>query len=150
MKNIYIVVFSVALMACSKEGQIENVMNKESEKINISNTVVENEKIIDINELKNKKDASSVSEGISKQLKQAVSCSTLNVDLFGFNESSEEPECNKIAKINLNSYKCDISKNAFGSDHDVAVFEANEQRIFVLPDLKTCNEILEIRNSNAP
>ncbi|OTG63874.1 hypothetical protein B9T28_12880 [Acinetobacter silvestris] len=69
---------------------------------------------------------------------------------FGFNEYLEEPKCDVLEKFNLISYKCEVSKNAFGADRDAILLENKKQRIFIYSNLKDCNNALEIRNSNGP
>ena len=69
---------------------------------------------------------------------------------FGFNENLEQPKCEILDKFNLISYKCEISKNAFGADKDAILLESQEQRIFVYSNSRDCKEMLEIRNSNEP
>ena len=78
-----------------------------------------------------------------------LSCDHLNSkQSFGFNENLEEPKCEILDKFNLISYKCEVSKNAFGADKDAILLENQEQRIFIYANSRDCNEMLEIRNSN--
>ena len=80
-----------------------------------------------------------------------LSCDHLNFkQSFGFNENLEEPKCEILDKFNLISYKCELSKNAFGADKNAILLESQEQRIFVYSNLRDCKEMLEIRNSNEP
>lgn len=51
-------------------------------------------------------------------------------------------------KFKLITYKCDISKNAFGADKDDILLENQDKRIFAYSSAKECNDMLEIRNSN--
>ena len=67
-----------------------------------------------------------------------------------FDEAAAEPKCEVVKNFKLLSYKCDVSKNAFGADKDAILLENQDQRIFVYSDSKDCNEMLEMRNSNAP
>ncbi|KCZ37924.1 hypothetical protein J802_2870, partial [Acinetobacter baumannii 45002_9] len=43
-----------------------------------------------------------------------------------------------------------ISKNAFGASKDAILLENQDKRIFVYSTSKDCNEMLEVRNANAP
>ena len=90
---------------------------------------------------------------ITKESDQSIQISCLNQDItewYGFDEATDEPKCKTVKSFKLTSYRCDISKNAFGADKDAILVENQEQRIFVYSNSKDCNEILEIRNSNAP
>lgn len=80
-----------------------------------------------------------------------ISCSNKNItEWYGFDESVAEPKCEVVKNFKLPSYKCDVSKNAFGADKDAILLENQEQRIFVYSNSIDCIEMLEIRNSNAP
>jgi hypothetical protein len=148
MKNIYILIFISALIACSDKNQDkpqvglnseQNVMRIEDKKkspLAIGESKVTNDKEFESND--------------SPQIDQ-ISCSNKNItEWYGFDEAAAEPKCEVVKNFKLPFYKCNVSKNAFGADKDAILLENQDQRIFVYSNYKDCNEILEIRNSNAP
>ena len=145
MKNIYILICISALIACSDKSQNKAPSGSDTEK-NVMYTAVNKQKTTVTSE------PLVVSE-ITKESDQSIQISCLNQDItewYGFDEATDEPKCKTVKSFKLTSYRCDISKNAFGADKDAILVENQEQRIFVYSNSKDCNEILEIRNSNAP
>lgn len=145
MKNIYILIFIGALMACSDKSP-----DKTQHDANHKSDVVQTDKNQSGSAVSEKK------ENADKTLKTAdqvgeISCSNPNItELYGFDEAVTEPKCEVVKNFKLSAYKCDISKNAFGADKDAILLENQDKRIFVYSTSKDCNEMLEIRNSNAP
>lgn len=142
MKNIYILIFIGALMACSDKSP-----DKIQHDANHNSNVVQADK---------NKSGSAVSENKESMGKAAdqvgeISCSNPNItQWYGFNESVAEPKCEVVKNFQLSAYKCDISKNAFGENKDAILLENQDKRIFVYSTSKDCNEMLEIRNANGP
>ncbi len=150
MKNIYILIFIGALMACSDKSphKTQNNSNHESGVIqaeaNKSYSVVGEALPVST------KKENTVKTKEADQIAQ-ISCSNPNItQWYGFDEAATEPKCEVVNSFKLSAYKCDISKNAFGADKDAILLENQDKRIFVYSTSKDCNEILEIRNSNAP
>lgn len=150
MKNIYILIFIGALMACSDKSshKTQNDSNHESgalqTEVNKSYSAVSEALPV------NKKQENTVKTKEADQIAQ-ISCSNPNItEWYGFDEAVTEPKCEVIKNFKLSAYKCDISKNAFGADKDAILLENQDKRIFVYSTSKDCNEMLEIRNSNAP
>ncbi|ELW77102.1 MULTISPECIES: hypothetical protein [Acinetobacter calcoaceticus/baumannii complex] len=145
MKNIYILIFIGALMACSDKSpdKTQHDANHKSDVVQVD---------------KNQSDSavSEKKESAEKELKTAdqvgeISCSNPNItQWYGFNESVAEPKCEVVKNFQLSAYKCDISKNAFGENKDAILLENQDKRIFVYSTSKDCNEMLEIRNANGP
>ena len=45
-----------------------------------------------------------------------ITCSNKNITEWrGFDEATDEPKCKTVKSFKLTSYRCDISKNAFGA-----------------------------------
>ena len=151
MKKTYVLIFSCFLVACSDRSHHETQNSLNDKQTEIS-TEVQGQQSTDTSEnlaLSETKDK-LVTNNESDQADQ-ISCSSQNITKwYGFDESSAEPKCEVVKNFNLPSYKCDVSKNAFGTDKDAILLENNDQNIFVYSDDKICNEMLEIRNSNAP
>ncbi|USP40367.1 hypothetical protein [Acinetobacter sp. XS-4] len=150
MKNIYILIFIGALMACSDKDphKMQNDSNHESGVVqteaNKSHSAVS--KALPVSEKKE----SAIKTKEADQIAQ-ISCSNPNItEWYGFDEAVAEPKCEVVKNFKLSAYKCDISKNAFGADKDAILLENQDKRIFVYSTSKDCNEMLEIRNSNAP
>ena len=62
-----------------------------------------------------------------------ISCSDKNItEWYGFDETTDEPKCKTVQSFKLTSYKCEISKDAFGTDEDAVLLENESQRIFYL------------------
>lgn len=145
MKNIYILIFIGALMACSDKSP-----DKTQHDANHKSDVVQTDKNQSGSAVSEKK------ENADKALKTAdqvggISCLNPNItEWYGFDEAVTEPKCEVVKNFKLSAYKCDISKNAFGADKDAILLENPDKRIFVYSTSKDCNEMLEIRNSNAP
>jgi len=153
MKNICILIFISALVACSDKSSDKTQLNltngpdalpiehehqhtPASEVLTVSKTEENTDKMV-----------------TTKESDQATQISCLNQNItewHGFGEAATEPRCETVKSFKLTSYKCDISKNAFGADKDAILLETQAQRIFIYSSSKDCNEILEIRNSNAP
>ena len=156
MKNIYILIFISTLIACSDKSQdkIQNSSNNEPKMISIQpqepQPTVTREALATSETKANTHKDKIVATKESDQSVQ-ISCSNPAVlEWYGFDEAFEEPQCQKVNKFHLISYKCELSKNAFGADNDAILLENNEQRVIAYSSLKDCNESLEIRNSNAP
>ncbi|OTH00103.1 hypothetical protein [Acinetobacter sp. ANC 4973] len=154
MKNIYILIFISTLIACSSKSQDKTQGSSNNEQT-VINTEAQEQQPIDTSEaLAVSEPKEAVDKAVAtKESDQAVqiSCSNQNIkEWYGFNEVFEEPKCQKVNKLSLISYKCEVSKNAFGADNDAILLENNEQRVFAYSSLKDCKEALEIRNSNAP
>ncbi|WP_343570005.1 hypothetical protein [Acinetobacter sp.] len=145
MKNIYILIFIGALMACSDKSP-----DKTQHDANHKSDVVQVDKNQSGSAVSEKK------ESVEKGLKTAdqvgeISCSNPNItQWYGFNDSVAEPKCEVVKNFQLSAYKCDISKNAFGENKDAILLENQDKRIFVYSTSKDCNEMLEIRNANGP
>lgn len=145
MKNIYILIFMGALMACSDKSP-----DKTQHDANHKSDVVQVDKNQSGSAVSEKK------ESVEKGLKTAdqvgeISCSNPNItQWYGFNDSVAEPKCEVVKNFQLSAYKCDISKNAFGENKDAILLENQDKRIFVYSTSKDCNEMLEIRNANGP
>lgn len=145
MKNIYILIFMGALMACSDKSP-----DKTQHDANHKSDVVRADKN------QSGSAASEKKESVGKAVKSAdqvgeISCSNPNITRwYGFNESVAEPKCEVVKNFQLSAYKCDISKNAFGENKDAILLENQDKRIFVYSTSKDCNEVLEIRNANGP
>ncbi|WP_336168936.1 hypothetical protein [Acinetobacter sp. 161(2023)] len=147
MKNIYILIFIGALMACSDKSphKTQNDSNHESSvvqtEINKSGSVASEKK-------------ESVDKAVkTKEVDQVgqISCSNPNITKwYGFNDNIVESKCEVVKSFQLSAYKCDISKNAFGENKDAILLENQDKRIFVYSTSKDCNEMVEIRNANGP
>lgn len=151
MKNIYILIFISTLIACSDKSQ-DKIQNGSENELN---TKAQGQQTIDASEpLTVSETKENVDKPVTtKEGDQAVqiSCSNQNItEWYGSDESVAEPKCEVVENFKLPSYKCDISKNAFGADKDAILLENQEQRIFVYSNSIDCIEMLEIRNSNAP
>ncbi len=154
MKNIYILIFIGALFACSNKDQEKtpSSLNNES---NVIHTEVYEQQSPAISEALPVSEPTVITDKVidTKDDVQAnqISCLNKNItDWYGFDEANAEPKCENLSNFRLTSYKCDISKNAFGSNKDALLLENQDKRIFAYSNAKDCNEILEIRNSNAP
>lgn len=145
MKNIYILIFIGALMACSDKSP-----DKTQHDVNHKSDVVQTDKNQSGSAVSEKK------ENADKALKTAdqvgeISCSNPNItQWYGFNDNIVESKCEVVKSFQLSAYKCDISKNAFGENKDAILLENQDKRIFVYSTSKVCNEVLEIRNANGP
>ncbi|MBI1449635.1 hypothetical protein [Acinetobacter sp. AC1-2] len=145
MKNIYILIFIGALMACSDKSP-----DKTQQDANHKSDVVQTDKNQSGSAVSEKK------ENADKTLKTAdqegeISCSNPNItQWYGFNDNIVESKCEVVKSFQLSAYKCDISKNAFGENKDAILLENQDKRIFVYSTSKDCNEVLEIRNANGP
>jgi len=154
MKNIYILIFISALIACSDKNQDKAQSSSNNEPNVMQADVYEQQssttsEALPVSESKVVADNVAVTKD-SIQTSQ-ISCSNQNItEWYGFDEAAVEPKCDVVKNFKLPSYKCDVSKNAFGADKDAILLENQDQRIFVYSDSKDCNEMLEIRNSNAP
>ncbi|WP_089606206.1 hypothetical protein [Acinetobacter piscicola] len=154
MNNIYILIFISALIACSDKSQ-NKIQNSSNNEPNVMDTKVQIQQPTGTSEaLVVGETTEAVDKTVTtRESNQAVqiSCSNQNItEWYGFDESTAEPKCEVVKDFKLPSYKCDVSKNAFGADKDAILLENQEQRIFVYSNSLDCNEILEIRNSNAP
>ncbi|MGR2826792.1 hypothetical protein FY048_14935 [Acinetobacter sp. 1124_18A] len=150
MKNIYILIFIGALMACSDKGphKTQNDSNHESGVVqteaNKSNSAVS--EALPVSEKKE----NTIKTKEADQIAQ-ISCSNPNItQWYGFNDNIVESKCEVVKSFQLSAYKCDISKNAFGENKDAILLENQDKRIFVYSTSKDCNEVLEIRNANGP
>lgn len=144
MRNICILIFISALIACSDKNQNKSQVGLNSEQ-NVIRIEDREKPLLAISESKVTK-----REFESNDSPQ-ISCSDKNIiEWYGFDETTDEPKCKTVQSFELTSYKCDISKNAFGTDEDAVLLENESQRIFIYSDQKVCNEVLEIRNSNVP
>jgi len=150
MKNIYILIFIGALMACSDKGphKTQNDSNHESGVVqaeaNKSHSAVS--EALPVSEKKE----NTIKTKEADQIAQ-ISCSNPNItEWYGFDEAVAEPKCEVVKNFKLSAYKCDISKNAFGADKDAILLENQDKRIFVYSTSQDCNEMLEIRNANGP
>lgn len=145
MKNIYILIFIGALMACSDKSP-DKTQHDASHKTDV----------VQIDKNQSDSAVSEKKESADKAVKAAdqvgeISCSNPNItQWYGFNESVAEPKCEVVKNFQLSAYKCDISKNAFGENKDAILLENQDKRIFVYSTSKDCNEMLEIRNANGP
>lgn len=137
-------VFTSALVACSDKNQNKSQVGLNSEH-NIIRIEDREKPLLAISESKVTKREFESNDS------PKISCSDKNItEWYGFDETTDEPKCKTVQSFKLTSYKCDISKNAFGTDEDAVLLENGSQRIFIYSDQKVCNEVLEIRNSNAP
>ncbi|EOQ62144.1 hypothetical protein F935_02929 [Acinetobacter calcoaceticus ANC 3811] len=150
MKNICILIFMGALMACSDKGphKMQNDSNHESGVVqteaNKSNSAVS--EALPVSEKKE----NTIKTKEADQIAQ-ISCSNPNItEWYGFNDNIVESKCEVVKSFQLSAYKCDISKNAFGENKDAILLENQDKRIFVYSTSKDCNEVLEIRNANGP
>ena len=133
MKKIYILITISILIGCSDKSP-NNIEGKAHEK----KSIVACEILVE----SDLKESSEVFQ---------IFCSNPNITKwYGFNEAIEDPSCQIVNKFNLHSYKCEVSKNAFGAGKDAILLENNDQRIFSYSSLKDCKDMLEVRNSNAP
>lgn len=154
MKKIYVLIFSFALVACSDKNQdkFESSSDKkldEVREIMIEHKPTISDGVLAVSEEKDKQDDTVVVKENSNQ--GQIICSNQDLtEWYGFDESEAKPKCKSISKFKLSSYKCDISKNAFGAEKDAVLLEKDEKNIFAYDNEKNCNEILEIRNSNSP
>ncbi|MFI8010847.1 hypothetical protein ACIF8R_11770 [Acinetobacter sp. ABJ_C4_1] len=145
MKNIYILIFIGALMACSDKSpdKTQHDANHKSDVVQVD----ENQSGSAVNEKK-----VSAEKGL-KTADQVGEISCLNPNItqwYGFNDNIIESKCEVVKNFQLSAYKCDISKNAFGENKDAILLENQDKRIFVYSTSKDCNEVLEIRNANGP
>ncbi|ATU44057.1 hypothetical protein CS557_00520 [Acinetobacter junii] len=144
MRNICILIFISALIACSDKNQNKSQVGLNSEQ-NVIRIEDREKPLLAISESKVTKREFESNDS------PKISCSDKNItEWYGFDETTDEPKCKIVQSFKLTSYKCDISKNAFGTDEDAVLLENGSQRIFIYSDQKVCNEVLEIRNSNAP
>jgi len=150
MKNIYILIFIGALMACSDKSphKMQSDSNYESgavqTEVNKSYSAVSEALPV------NKKKENTVETKEPDQMAQ-ISCSNPNItQWYGFNDNIVESKCEVVKSFQLSAYKCDISKNAFGENKDAILLENQDKRIFVYSTSQDCNEVLEIRNANGP
>lgn len=154
MKKVYVLIFSCVLVACSNKNQDKLQSSSDNKVGEVHPTVSEQQPVVAsgvlaISEAKDKQDNTVVAKENGKE--SEIICSNQNItDWYGFDESEAEPKCKVIKQFKLASYKCEVSKNAFGTDKDAILLENNDQNIFVYSDDKICNEMLEIRDSNAP
>jgi len=145
MKNIYILIFIGALMACSDKSP-----DKTQHDANHKSDVVQVDKNQSGSAVSKKKESAEKGLKTADQVGE-ISCSNPNItQWYGFNESVAEPKCEVVKNFQLSAYKCDISKNAFGENKDAILLENQDKRIFVYSTSKDCNEMLEIRNANGP
>lgn len=154
MKKIYVLIFSFFLVACSDKNQDKFESSSDKKLDEVPEIMIEHKPIISdgvlaVSEEKHKQDDTVV---VKKNRNQdQIICSNQDLtEWYGFDESEDKPKCKLISKFKLSSYKCDISKNAFGAEKDAVLLEEDEKNIFAYDDEKNCNEILEIRNSNSP
>lgn len=144
MRNICILIFISALIACSDKNQNKSQVGLNSEQ-NVIRIEDREKPLLAISESKVTKREFESNDS------PKILCSDKNItEWYGFDETTDEPKCKTVQSFKLTSYKCDISKNAFGTDEDAVLLENGSQRIFIYSDQKVCNEVLEIRNSNAP
>lgn len=154
MKNIYILIFISALIACSDKNQ-DKPQSRSNNEPNVMQADVHEQQSSTTNDVLPVNESKVVADNValtkdSVQTSQ-ISCSNQNItEWYGFDEAAAEPKCEVVKNFKLQSYKCDVSKNAFGADKDAILLENQDQRIFVYSDSKSCNEMLEIRNSNVP
>ncbi|MEO9281506.1 hypothetical protein ABFY81_16645 [Acinetobacter sp. WA-87] len=145
MKNIYILIFIGALMACSDKSP-----DKAQHDASHKSDVVRADKNQSGSAVSEKK------ESVGKAVKTAdqvgeISCSNPNITRwYGFNDNIIESKCEVVKNFQLSAYKCDISKNAFGENKDAIFLENQDKRIFVYSTSRDCNEVVEIRNANGP
>ncbi|MDC4497442.1 hypothetical protein NQ777_12740 [Acinetobacter baumannii] len=145
MKNIYILIFIGALIACSDKSS-----DQTQHDINHKSDVLQVDKKQSGSALSEKKESADKAVKTADQVGE-ISCSNPNItQWYGFNESVAEPKCEVVKSYQLSAYKCDISKNAFGENKDAILLENQDKRIFVYSTFKDCNEMLEIRNANGP
>ncbi|MFK8986738.1 hypothetical protein [Acinetobacter seifertii] len=145
MKNIYILIFIGALMACSDKSP-DKTQHDASHKTD----VVRTDKNQSGSAVSEKKESGDKAVKAADQVGE-ISCSNPNItQWYGFNESVAEPKCEVVKNFQLSAYKCDISKNAFGENKDAILLENQDKRIFAYSTSKDCNEMLEIRNANGP
>lgn len=137
-------VFTSALIACSDKNQNKSQVGLNSEQ-NVIRIEDREKPLLAISEPK------VTNKELESNDSPQISCSDKNItEWYGFDETTDEPKCKTVQTFKLTSYKCNISKNAFGTDEDAVLLENGSQRIFIYSDQKVCNEVLEIRNSNAP
>lgn len=151
MRKIYVLIFSCFLAACSDKNQekFQSNANSKSDEVNDVQQSVAISEVLSVSEKKGKQDETGTVKENDNEDK--IICSNQNItEWYGFDESQAEPKCKVLKTFKLSPYKCDISKNAFGTNKDAFLLENNDQTIFVYSDDKICNEMLEIRNSNAP
>lgn len=145
MKNIYILIFIGALMACSDKGP-----DKTQHDANHKSDVVQTDKNQSGLAVSEKKENADKALKTTDQVGE-ISCSNPNItQWYGFNDNIVESKCEVVKSFQLSAYKCDISKNAFGENKDAILLENQDKRIFVYSTSKDCNEVLEIRNANGP
>lgn len=154
MKNIYILIFISTLIACSDKSQ-DKTQNSSNNEPNVMNAEVQDQQPIGTSEAlavsETKENANKTVTTKESDQSVQISCSNQNVtEWYGFDESAAEPKCEVVKNFKLASYKCDFSKNAFRADKNAILLESQEQRIFVYSNSTDCNEMLDIRNSNAP
>jgi hypothetical protein len=140
--------------ACSDKSQ-DKTQNSSNNEPNVMNTEVQEQPpagtsdVLSVSETK--ENVNKIVTTKESDQSDQITCSNKNITEWrGFDEATDEPKCKTVKSFKLTSYRCDISKNAFGADKDAILVENQEQRIFVYSNSKDCNEILEIRNSNAP
>ncbi|MCU4530727.1 hypothetical protein POD11_11115 [Acinetobacter sp. P1(2023)] len=154
MKNIYILIFIGALIACSNKDQQKtpSSLNHESNVIQAEVYEQQSSAISEVSPASEPKViADKVADTKENIQENQISCLNKNItDWYGFDEANAEPKCVNLSNFRLSTYKCDISKNAFGADKDALLLENQDKRIFAYSNPQDCNEILEIRNSNAP
>jgi hypothetical protein len=153
MKKIYVLLFSCVLLACSDKNQEEFQSSSNGKLDEMPMITLEQQSttsgVLVVSKTKDDQEYTVLEKENGNDDK--IICSNQNItEWYGFDESEVEPKCKVIKKFKLPTYKCDISKNAFGADKDAILLENNDQNIFVYSDDKVCNEMLEIRNSNAP
>lgn len=154
MKKIYILIFVSALIACSDKNQ-DTTQSSLNNKPNVMQTEVHEQQYSTTSEALPVSESKVIADHVavtneSYQINQ-ISCSDQNItEWYGFDEAAAEPKCEVIKDFKLPSYKCEVSKNAFGADKDAILLENQNHRIFVYSNSKDCNEMLEIRNANAP
>lgn len=147
MKNIYILIFIGALIACSDKGTDKNQHNSNHKLDVVQTETNKSQSVVGENQENTDK---TVKTKEADQVAQ-FSCSNPNItQWYGFNENIAEPKCEVVKNFQLTAYKCDISKNAFGASKDAILLENQDKRIFVYSTSKDCNKMLEVRNANAP
>ncbi|MFW1762834.1 hypothetical protein [Acinetobacter calcoaceticus] len=145
MKNIYILIFIGALMACSDKGP-----DKTQHDANHKSDVVQTDKNQSGLAVSEKKENADKALKTTDQVGE-ISCSNPNItQWYGFNDNIVESKCEVVKSFQLSAYKCDISKNAFGENKDAILLENQDKRIFVYSTSQDCNEVLEIRNASGP
>lgn len=154
MKKIYVLIFSCFLVACIDKNQ-DKIQSSSDSKLDEVHEILSEQQpvaiseVLAVNERKDKQDDTGIVKENDNEDK--IICANQNItEWYGFDESEAEPKCKVLKKFKLLSYKCEISKNAFGADKDAILLENNDQRIFSYSSLQDCKEMLEIRNSSAP